>query len=95
MKIPSQKKIVVSSLLLIGAALVAPATRAADEKADTPAERKAHREAEVMKKYDINHDGRLDESEKATKKADKEKAHAEREARKREKEEKKAEHDDR
>ena len=94
MKIPSQKKVLVSSLLLLGLALVAPA-RAADEKSEAAAERKAHREAEVLKKYDSNHDGRLDDSEKAAKKADKDRIRAEHEAKKREKEEKKTEQDDR
>ena len=95
MKIPSQKKLVISSLLAVGVALLVPAVRAADEKSETAAERKAHREAEMMKKYDANHDGRLDDAEKASKKADKDKARADREAKKREKEEKKGEQDDR
>ena len=94
MKIPSQKKMLVSSVLLLGLALVAP-VRAADEKSETASERKAHREAEVLKKYDANHDGRLDDTEKAAKKADKDRIRAERDAKKREKEEKKTEQDDR
>jgi hypothetical protein len=95
MKTPSLKLTVISSVLALGMTLVAPTLRAEDEKPDTPAERKAHREAEMMKKYDANHDGKLDDTEKSLKKADKERAKAEREAKKREREEKKVDHDDR
>jgi hypothetical protein len=95
MKIPTLKLIVASSLVALGTLLIVPALRASDEKPDTPAERKAHREAELLRKYDANHDGKLDDTEKSVRKADKEKARAEREAKKHEREEKKSDQDDR
>jgi hypothetical protein len=92
MKTPTPRKIVVLSLLAFGAVLAASVARA-DEKSDAAAERKAQREAEILKKYDVNHDGKLDDNEKAARKADRDKAKAEREAKKREREEKKNEPD--
>ncbi|MDB6170026.1 MAG: hypothetical protein JWM88_2890 [Verrucomicrobia bacterium] len=95
MKTPILKLIVVSSMVALGAILLVPSGRAGDDKPDTPAERKARREAETLRKYDANHDGKLDDTEKSARKSDREKARAEREAKKREHEEKKAEPDDR
>jgi hypothetical protein len=51
----------------------APALRAEDTKE----QKKAKREADALKKYDKNKDGKLDDTEKATMKADQEKAKAE------------------
>ena len=89
MKTPNLKRIVSPSLVLVVSAVVLPTMRASDEKPDAET-RKARREAEVLKKYDANHDGKLDDAEKAVRKADKEKARAEREARKRERAEQEA-----
>lgn len=82
MKNQIQKTIVVSSLFALIGALVVPAAAAAEEKMDAAA-RKAQREVEALKKYDVDHDGKLDPEEKAARKADRAKAKAEREAKKR------------
>ncbi len=89
MKKPSPQLVAVISLFTLVCTMVVPAVRA-DEKSEAAATRKAQREAEVLKKYDANQDGKLDDTEKAAKKADKEKAKAERDAKKKERAEKKA-----
>ena len=89
MKKPTPQLVAVFSLFTLVCALAVPAVRA-DEKSEAAAARKAQREAETLKKYDANQDGKLDDNEKAAKKADKEKAKAEREAKKKERAEKKA-----
>jgi flagellar biosynthesis/type III secretory pathway M-ring protein FliF/YscJ len=90
MKKPSPQLVAVFSLFIVVCALAVPAVRA-DEKSEAAATRKAQREAETLKKYDANHDGKLDDTEKAVRKADKEKAKAERAEKKKERVEKKAE----
>jgi hypothetical protein len=69
-----------TTLFALGAAAVVfvPVTRAADDevKETAAAARKAKREKE-LEKYDANHDGKLEASEKAVEKADKDKAKAE------------------
>lgn len=69
----------------------APMVRAQDDQAakkEKAAERKAKRDADLLKKYDKNGNGKLDADEEAAVKADQEKAKAER-AEKKEKKEKK------
>jgi hypothetical protein len=83
MKTPTVKLMVVTGLIALASALVIAPVRAADAKEDA-AERKARREAEILKKYDADHDGKLGAEEKAARKADREKAKAEREAKKHE-----------
>jgi high-affinity Fe2+/Pb2+ permease len=65
--------------LAAAAVVFAPALRAAD-KAETAAARKARQEQANLEKYDSNHDGKLDEQEKAAMKADQDKAKAEKKA---------------
>lgn len=80
----------VTGLVALAGAMAVPTLRAADPKEDA-AERRARREAETLKKYDANHDGKLEPDEKAARKADREKAKAERDAKKRERAEREAE----
>lgn len=93
MKTQIQKTIVVSSLFVLAGLAVMPLARAEDEKPDA-ATRRAQREAEMLKKYDANHDGKLDREEKAVRKADREKAKAEREAKKHDRAQPKSEGED-
>ena len=75
--------------LIVGALAIAclfttPVVRAADEKdaAAVKAEKKAKKDAENLKKYDKNGNGKLDPDEEAALKADQEKAKAERKKKK-------------
>lgn len=90
MKNPNLKLIAVAGLWAVASSMVVLPARASDEKSDAAA-RKAQREAEALKKYDANHDGKLDPEEKAARKADREKAKAEHAAKKRERAEREAE----
>ncbi|MES1167065.1 MAG: hypothetical protein ABUL68_03605 [Pseudomonadota bacterium] len=65
--------------LLVAAVVFAPLINAAD-KAETAAARKARQDQENLEKYDKNHDGKLDDEEKAELKADQAKAVAEKKA---------------
>jgi colicin import membrane protein len=58
------------------AVVFAPAIHAAD-RAESAAARKARQDEENLKKYDKNHDGKLDDEEKAAMKTDEAKATAE------------------
>ncbi|MDB6094767.1 MAG: hypothetical protein JWM32_2329 [Verrucomicrobia bacterium] len=93
MKTSIPKLIVVSSLVTIAAIVAVPAVNAAEEKTDAAA-RKAQREAEMVKKYDANQDGKLDDVERAARKLDREKAKAERDAKKRDRAERKPDSDE-
>ena len=93
MKNPMLKLIVLTGLMTIASVVVVPAVQAADDKAEAAAARKAQRQAEMLKKYDANQDGKLDATEKAVRKADKEKARAERAAKQHERAEQAAEQD--
>ncbi|MBS0662703.1 MAG: hypothetical protein JSR48_05520 [Verrucomicrobia bacterium] len=90
MKSPMVRNLIVTGLVALAGAMAVPALRAADSKEDA-AERRARREAEMLKKYDANHDGKLEPDEKAVRKADRAKAKAEREAKKHERAEREAE----
>lgn len=81
MKNKSSKIVLFTSLLALAGMFAAPAVRAQGDDA-AKAEKKAKREAEMLKKYDTNHDGKLDDAEKAAMKADQDKAKAERKAKK-------------
>jgi flagellar biosynthesis/type III secretory pathway M-ring protein FliF/YscJ len=65
--------------LMVAAIVFAPVIHAAD-KAETAAAKKARQEQENLEKYDKNHDGKLDNDEKAELKADQAKATAEKKA---------------
>lgn len=92
MKFPTSKLLLVSSLFAVAGVFAIPSLRA-DEKADEAAAKKAKHEAKMLEKYDTNHDGKLDDTEKAAMQADKEKMKAEHAAKKKEREEKKADQD--
>lgn len=79
MKKLTSKVTLLASLLAVAGMFVVPAVRAADDAA-TKAEKKAKRDAENLKKYDKNKDGKLDETETAAMKADQEKMKAEKKA---------------
>lgn len=81
MKKLTSKLVLFTSLLALAGMFATPVVRAQGEDA-AKAEKKAKREAEMLKKYDANKDGKLDDAEKATMKADQEKAKAERAAKK-------------
>jgi hypothetical protein len=91
MKKLTSKIALIASLLAVTGMFTAPAY-AADDKADAAAAKKAKHDAEMLKKYDKNGNGKLDADELATMKSDEEKAKAEKKAEKKEekKEEKKA-----
>src|SRR5215208_4700324 len=76
MKKPAPKLTLIAGMLAIACMLSIPAVRAADDKKDdmTKAEKKAKRDAENLKKYDKNANGKLDPDEEAALKADQEKA---------------------
>lgn len=61
------------------AVVFAPAIHAAD-KTETAAAKKARLDQENLEKYDKNHDGKLDDEEKAAMKADQDKAAMEKKA---------------
>ena len=88
------KKLASKLTLLAGALAIAcmftvPVVRAQDDAAaKAKAEKKAKREAEILKKYDKNGNGKLDPDEEAAYKADQEKAKAERKEKKEKKEKK-------
>jgi hypothetical protein len=65
--------------LMVAAVVFAPVIHAAD-KVETAAAKKARQEQENLEKYDKNHDGKLDNDEKAELKADQAKAAAEKKA---------------
>lgn len=92
MKKPASKVVLFTSLLALAGLFVTPVVRAQGDDAakKEKAEKKAKREAEELKKYDKNGNGKLDDDEKAALKADQEKAKAEK-AEKKEKKEKKKE----
>jgi hypothetical protein len=73
MKKLTSKLTLIASMLAVACMFTAPALRAEDTKE----QKKAKREADALKKYDKNKDGKLDDTEKATMKADQEKAKAE------------------
>jgi hypothetical protein len=76
MNIPRFTNLCTTLAALAAAAVVfAPAIRAAD-KAETAAAKKAKEDQANLEKYDRNHDGKLDDEEKAVMKADQEKAKA-------------------
>ena len=66
--IRSMKKVVLLAVVVSVALGLSSVSRAADEGA--PKKDKAARHAELLKKYDKNGDGKLDESEKAAMKED-------------------------
>lgn len=73
--------LLLSAVALLGATMLVPAIRADDKPADKPKHEKKVG-PRVLKKYDKNHDGVLDEDEKAAWEADKAKRREEREAKK-------------
>lgn len=83
MKKLTSKLVLFTSLLALAGMFATPVVRAqGDDASKAKAEKKAKREADMLKKYDANKDGKLDDAEKATMKADQEKAKAERDAKK-------------
>ncbi len=84
MKKTPSKILIISSLFALLCAFAAPAVRAEDsgekDKAAEKAAKKAKHEAEILAKYDLNKDGKLDDAEKAALKADEDKAKAEHKA---------------
>jgi hypothetical protein len=85
-KLTAKITLLASALAIVGL-FTAPALRAQGDDATTKkAEKKAKKEAEILAKYDKNHNGVLDPDEKAAYEADVAKAKAE----KKEKKEKKA-----
>jgi hypothetical protein len=80
MKIPASKFPVLATSLAI-ACLLAGAVAAAENKDDAAA-KKAKKEADQIKKYDKNGNGKLDPDEEAAMKADQAKAKAEKEKKK-------------
>jgi hypothetical protein len=85
MKKLSSKLTLLASLLAVACMFTVPAVRAADEKTDAAkAEKKAKRDAENLAKYDKNKNGKLDEDELATMKADQDKMKAEKKKKKEE-----------
>ncbi len=87
MKNTASKTILFTSLLALAGLFLTPAVHAQpdDTAKKEKAEKKAKRDAEVLKKYDKNANGKLDAGEEAAMKADQEKLKAE----KKEKQEKK------
>ncbi len=75
MKKISSKITLLASVLAVAGMFTVPAVRAADDA--EKAAKKAKRDAENLKKYDKNANGKLDADEEATMKADMEKAKAE------------------
>jgi hypothetical protein len=88
MKKTASKIILFTTLLALAGLFVTPAVRAqADDMAKKEkAEKKSKREAENLKKYDKNANGKLDADEEAAMKADMEKAKAEKKEKKGKKE---------
>lgn len=83
MKKTTSKLVLFTSLLALAGLFATPVVRAqGDDAAKAKAEKKAKRDAEMLKKYDANHDGKLDDAEKAAMKADQEKAKAEKKEKK-------------
>ena len=76
MKKLTSKIALIASLLAVTGMFTFPAY-AADEKADAAAAKKAKHDAEMLKKYDKNGNGKLDPDEIAARDADREKAKAE------------------
>jgi hypothetical protein len=75
----SASKITLFTLAVAVSSLFAmPAAFGADDAEAKKAERKAKRDAEIIRKYDANGNGVLDPDEQAAKKADENKAKAER-----------------
>jgi hypothetical protein len=81
MKNPASKITLIVSTLAIACLLTLPALAADKEDA---AAKKAKRDAEMIKKYDKNGNGKLDPDEEAAMKADQAKAKAEKEKKKKE-----------
>jgi hypothetical protein len=75
MKKLSSKVTLLASVLAVAGMFIVPAVRAADDA--EKAAKKAKRDADNLKKYDKNANGKLDADEEATMKADMEKAKAE------------------
>jgi hypothetical protein len=73
--------IILSACAFVGAMALAPQIRAADTKPDKPKHEKKVG-PRVLKKYDKNHDGVLDDEEKTAWEADKAKKREERKAKK-------------
>jgi hypothetical protein len=80
MKNPASKLALLATTLAIACLLAGPLS-AADNKDDAAA-KKAKREADMLKKYDKNGNGKLDPDEEAAMKADQAKAKAEKEKKK-------------
>jgi len=76
MNIPTPKLILLASAFSLAAAFAVPALRAED----APKEKKVS--ARVLKKYDTNKDGKLDDQERAAWEADKAQQKAKRKAKK-------------
>jgi hypothetical protein len=91
MKKLTAKITLLASALAIAGLFTAPVLHAQDDAAaKTKAEKKAKRDAEILKKYDKNGNGKLDPDEEAAYKADMEKAKAEKKEKKEKKSEEKA-----
>ena len=86
MKKLTAKITLLASVMAVAGFFTAPALRAQtdDAAAKTKAEKKAKREAEILAKYDKNHNGVLDPDEKAAYEADQAKAKAEKKEKKKE-----------
>lgn len=78
MKKPATKLTLILSMLALSGAFIVPVAQAQDDKAA----KKAKREADMLKKYDANKNGKLDADETAKMKEDQAKAKAKKEAEK-------------
>ena len=76
MKKSASKITLILSVLAMAGAFIVPSAQAQDDKAA----KKAKRDAEMLKKYDANKDGKLDEKETAKMKEDQAAAKAKKEA---------------
>ena len=88
MKKSTSKLVLFTSLLAVAGLFLTPTVRAQDDdaKAKAKAEKKAKKEADDLKKYDKNGNGKLDDDEKAAMMADQEKMKAEKKEKKEKKE---------
>jgi hypothetical protein len=80
MKNPASKIALAACALAVACVFTAPLVGAADK--EDAAAKKAKREADALKKYDKNGNGKLDPDEEAAMKADQAKAKAEKEKKK-------------
>lgn len=81
MKKPASKLILLAGMLAIAGMFTVPAVRAADDDAAKAEKKKKKAEAD-LKKYDKNHNGKLDPDEEAALKADLEKQKADKKKKK-------------